>query len=76
MMVEGHLPYLVVLESDDALTLGDRGPRNIRERGLRYDCTRCLDLHTWQRSPSARDGGSSKETQQGSRLIATCKGRS
>ena len=64
MVVEGHLPYLVVLESDDALTLGDGGPRNIRERGLRHDCIRCLDLDIWQRSPLARDGGISKETQQ------------
>ena len=58
MVVERHLPYLVVFESDDALT------RNIREHGLRHDCIRCLDLDIWQRSPLARDGGSPQERQR------------
>ena len=63
-MVEGHLPYLVLLKSDHALTLGDGGPRNIRERGLRHHCIRCFGLDIGQRSPLARDGGSPKATQR------------
>ena len=31
-------------------------PRMIRERGLKHDCIRCLDLNIWQPSPLARDG--------------------